>query len=124
MAERFTKPYLIDGAGHGQPLERIEYETPPYTESEVQGILRQHPELLAIDQLDPIFAPAVCIGREVRTDGGGNIDNLYVSPSGYVTIVETKLWKNPQARREVVAQILEYAKELRFQGTGHLRLFP
>ena len=87
MAERFTKPYLIDGAGHGQPLERIEYETPPYTESEVQGILRQHPELLAIDQLDPIFAPAVCIGREVRTDGGGNIDNLYVSPSGYVTIV-------------------------------------
>lgn len=30
-------------------------------------------------------------------------------PEGYLTIVETKLWRNPQARREVVAQIVEEA---------------
>jgi hypothetical protein len=29
-----------------------------------------------------------------------------------LTIVETKLWRNPEARREVVGQILDYAKEL------------
>lgn len=30
---------------------------------------------------------------------------------GYLTLVETKLWDNPQARREVVGQIVEYAKD-------------
>jgi hypothetical protein len=37
---------------------------------------------------------------------------LYTSPQGYLTLVETKLWRNPQARREVVGQIVDYAKEL------------
>jgi len=35
-----------------------------------------------------------------------------VSPNGYLTLVETKLWKNPEARREVVAQIIDYTKQL------------
>jgi len=35
-----------------------------------------------------------------------------ITPGGKIVIIETKLWKNPQARREVVAQILDYAKEL------------
>lgn len=30
---------------------------------------------------------------------------------GYLTLVEVKLWDNPQARREVVGQIVEYAKD-------------
>ena len=29
-----------------------------------------------------------------------------------MVIIETKLWRNPEARRKVVAQILDYAKEL------------
>ena len=42
----------------------------------------------------------------------GSIDNLYLSPQGYLTIVETKLWRNPEARREVVGQIIDYAREV------------
>jgi hypothetical protein len=42
----------------------------------------------------------------------GYIDNLFISADGYLTIIETKLWRNPEARREVVGQILDYAKEL------------
>lgn len=111
MPDRFTSPFIFDADHHGRALTRIEFGTPPFTEPEIQEILRLHPELLAIDQIDSLFSPAVCIGREVRA-GKGYIDNLYISPSGFITIVETKLWRNPQARREVVAQILEYAKEL------------
>lgn len=42
----------------------------------------------------------------------GPIDALFVSPSGGITIVEAKLWRNPQARREVVGQIIDYATAL------------
>jgi hypothetical protein len=34
------------------------------------------------------------------------------TPNGDLAIVETKLWRNPEARRKVVAQILDYANEL------------
>jgi hypothetical protein len=35
-----------------------------------------------------------------------------VTPSGLPVLVECKLWRNPQARHQVVSQILDYAKEL------------
>jgi hypothetical protein len=35
-----------------------------------------------------------------------------VTASGLPVIVESKLWRNPEGRREVVGQILDYAKEL------------
>lgn len=37
---------------------------------------------------------------------------LYVTPTGRLAVVEAKLWRNPEARRKVIAQILDYAKEL------------
>lgn len=54
----------------------------------------------------------VCIGREVPTPTSGIIDNLYLSTAGYVVVVETKLWRNPQSRREVLSQILDYVKDI------------
>lgn len=41
--------------------------------------------------------------------GSGPIDVLLVSSHGRIGIVETKLSYNPQKRREVVAQVLDYA---------------
>lgn len=40
------------------------------------------------------------------------IDNLLLIPQGYPTIVETKLWRNPEARRNVVGQLIDYAKDI------------
>jgi len=96
----------------GIPLKKIE-TTPggPRNEEWLQELLYHHPEILPIDEFDETFAPAIPIGREVRC-GSGLIDNLYISPSGCITIVETKLWKNPESHREVVAQILDYATKL------------
>ncbi len=49
--------------------------------------------------------------REVPT-GSGPLDLLYMNSKGYLTLVETKLWRNPEARRTVVAQIIDYAKRM------------
>jgi hypothetical protein len=53
-------------------------------------------------------------GKEVsvRAAGGITIDVLILSEFGRIGIIETKLAYNPEARREVVAQVLEYAVHL------------
>lgn len=61
--------------------------------------------------VEPVFAPLLPLGREVPTDAGP-IDLLYINPDGFLTVVETKLWRNPEARRQVVAQTRDYAKEI------------
>lgn len=42
----------------------------------------------------------------------GPIDAVYITPSGRLALLEAKLWRNPEARRKVIGQILDYAKEL------------
>lgn len=91
--------------------ERIPLSSKSFQEEWLQKLLEQSPQLLSVSEIDSIYSPLVCIGREVPTVAG-YIDNLYISPSGYLTLVETKLWRNPEARREVVGQILDYAKDL------------
>lgn len=39
----------------------------------------------------------------------GPIDNVLLTANGDIAIVEAKLWRNPVARRKVVAQALDYA---------------
>lgn len=51
--------------------------------------------------------------RELTVPGIGSVDVAFVSASGRVALVETKLASNPGNRREVVAQLLEYAVHLR-----------
>jgi hypothetical protein len=60
--------------------------------------------------------------KEVSAGDAGSIDLLLISESGRVGIVETKLSYNRGARREVVAQILEYAISL--SSVSHLPPIP
>ena len=48
--------------------------------------------------------------RELPTDAALSV--AYVSEQGLLSIVECKLWRNPEARRDAVTQILDYAKEI------------
>ena len=97
------------------PLRRRRLTVEPtgaaYDEDWLQQLLFQSPEVLPIGEIDESFAPAIPLCRELPTDAGP-IDLAYVSESGRLTLVECKLWRNPEARREVVAQILDYAKEI------------
>ena len=81
------------------------------SEADIQGLVHAHPECLPISEIDPMFASPVPICRELVTPAGA-IDNFMVTPSGLPVVVECKLWRNPEGRREVVGQILDYAKEL------------
>jgi hypothetical protein len=66
---------------------------------------------LPIAEIDAMFSGPGPICTELNTPAGP-IDNFMVTPSGLPVLVECKLWRNPEARREVVSQILDYAKEL------------
>ncbi len=92
-------------------LVRIPLNGKDFNEEWIQKLIHNNPEILPINEIEPSFSPLISIGREIATSAG-YLDNLFVSPDGYLTIVETKLWRNPEARREVVGQIIDYAKEL------------
>jgi hypothetical protein len=92
-------------------LRRLSPNDPSLAEDHIQEVVFDHPAVLPIEELDPTFAPAIPIGREIGTSVGA-IDALFVSPDGGVTVVEAKLWRNPQARRAVVGQIIDYATAL------------
>jgi hypothetical protein len=65
--------------------------------------------------------------KKERSVGVGNLDVLLLSESGRIGIVETKLAYNPEARREVLAQLLEYALYLpteNLPGGWHTRIRP
>ena len=82
-----------------------------FNESWIQERIFKHPKLLPIDEIEPVFGPLYPLCRELRTSAG-SLDVLYVNDRGFLTLVECKLWRNPEARRKVVGQILDYAQAL------------
>ena len=104
-------PVTIEPGGHTASLQRVVLTDRTIQEGWLQKLMFENPGVLPIEDIDPGFTPLVPIGREVPTPVGP-MDNLYISPQGLLTLVEAKLWRNPQARREVVGQILDYAKEI------------
>ncbi len=92
-------------------LKPVPYSERSYDEAWLQKLLFEHPQLLPAHELEPGFKRLVPVCRELPT-GAGPVDVLYVTADGFLALAETKLWRNPQARREVVAQIIDYAKDM------------
>jgi hypothetical protein len=67
---------------------------------------------MPVHELDPSYGRLFTVARELNVPGVGFIDVVLADERGRLVIIECKLWKNPQARREVVGQILDYAREL------------
>ena len=82
-----------------------------YNESYIQKLIYENPQILPISRIEPVYDSPVSLCREMPLKTG-YIDDIYINDEGFITIVECKLWKNPQARREVVAQIIDYAQAL------------
>lgn len=106
-----THPYVIQDEMAGSQLNEISPAEKRFDESWLQELLRRYPNLLPTAEIETIFSPLVPIGREVGT-AAGSIDNLFISHRGYLVLVETKLWRNPEARREVLAQAIDYSASL------------
>lgn len=82
------------------------------SEAKLQDLLFRYPEALPIADIDAAYARAIPICMELYLPSSGYADALYINHLGGITLTEFKLWRNPQARREVIAQILDYARVL------------
>ena len=89
-------------------------------EATLQELLFRYPEALPIAAIDAAYAGAVPICTELSLPAGF-ADALYINHLGRITLAEFKLWRNPEARREVIAQILDYAKDLASWGYEDLQ---
>src|ERR1035438_3071619 len=116
---QFGHTLLLSGFEAGSAAEKLERlhflkktsEPVPFDEAWLQRLIMQHPSLLPVDQIEPVFNTLVPICVELPTLSGF-VDNLFVTPAGDIALVECKLWRNPEARRKVVAQIIDYAREM------------
>jgi ribosomal protein L7Ae-like RNA K-turn-binding protein len=101
-----------------------------YTAEEVlQVLLTRYPDLLPGDQLDP-EAPRrwLLVAREMGVPGAEHeserwsLDHLFLDQDGIPTFVECKRATDTRARREVVAQMLDYAANgIEYWGMDRLR---
>ncbi len=97
------KILLVDG-DEVTPLNETKFTE----EGKLQDYLEEYPTLIPLADIVEGASDLLCIGREVPA-GPGWVDLLFIDKDGLLTIVETKLAKNPEARREVVGQVIEYA---------------
>ncbi|MBL8908864.1 MAG: hypothetical protein JNM20_19495 [Rhizobiales bacterium] len=111
------EPVIISADGSAVGLQRSLNDV-RLTENRLQDLVHRHPEILPIAEIEPAFTHPISVCRELRTQHGP-IDNLLITPEGNLIVVEAKLWRNPEARRKVVAQALDYASclfELDYEG--------
>ena len=111
--------------GEAKWLKRTSFggETGTRNETWLQDILFRHSDLIPIKDIALGTAGFVPICRELTIPKGGAsvyLDIFGLTPEGRPVLVECKLWRNPQARREVIAQILEYAALVRLWSYGDL----
>ncbi len=110
-----TTALWLDGEAAPRRLSRLAMAE-GRDESWLQALLHDHPELVPLQELEPGAGPFLPLCRELPLPRPGApvyLDLFGVTPQGRPVLVECKLWRNPQGRREVVAQILEYAALLR-----------
>jgi hypothetical protein len=81
-------------------------------EKELQDAIEKLPSLLnPISELNGQDYPLLILKREFGV-GSGSVDFLAVDQDGALYIIETKLAENPESRRAVIGQVLEYASNL------------
>jgi hypothetical protein len=103
---------LIEKSGGLEKAERVFLgDIKAKDEAWLRDTLFNNPEIIPTDEIDSAFGPLIPLCRELRTDAGP-VDAVFINERGRLTIVECKLWKNPQARREVVAQTLHYVSAI------------
>ncbi len=109
-------PYMSDEAIfllHGNDLTALA-ETKYPTEDILQKVLEDYPQLIAGFATTGGAGRLLLIRREMAVPGsegptGLSLDHLFVDEGGVPVLVEVKRSSDTRARREVVAQMLDYA---------------
>ena len=96
-------------------LESLQ-EAPFDAEADLQELVAEYPELLSGEQIDPNNPRRwIVVGREQGISdrvGAGNrwfVDHLLIDQDAVPTLVEAKRSSNPEIRRRIVGQMLDYA---------------
>ena len=118
MAER------IYSRGETGRLESLE-EEPFFTEDEIQALVADHPEVLDGEQIQPgdrrrwlLITREKGISESPQTGARWSVDHLIVDQDAIPTLVEVKRGANPEMRRTIVGQMLEYASHASTTWTG------
>ncbi len=118
--------YLLGDDPVAKPLSRLRCKDEA---RELQSLLLHNPGFLPSLQIDPEDPPQwLLIKNEMAVPGPATgqpnwlIDFLYVDHTATVTLVECKRYDDPRSRREVVAQMIEYAANgQHYWSAGHLQ---
>jgi hypothetical protein len=91
-------------------------ETGYVTEGVLQELLVKYPDLLPGDQIAPenprrwlLVAREMGVPGDVTETGRWSLDHLFLDQDGIPTFVECKRAEDTRVRREVIAQMLDYA---------------
>lgn len=78
----------------------------PIRKKWLQDLIFKNPAVLPMEEIDPAAGDVMPVARELglpSASGRVFLDLLAVTTRGRLMLVECKLWRNPQARREVTA---------------------
>jgi len=92
-------------------LKKIDDSSSYYTEDWLQNVIHNNPYTYPIENPLDNELKIISLGREINS-GAGYIDILLLTSDADIIIVETKLWRNPEKSRTVLAQVIDYAKEI------------
>src|SRR2546425_93721 len=99
-------------------------EQPYEAEALLQTLIAEHPEVLAGDASGEPGRAWLLVKREAGVAGAPDgsdrwsLDHLFLDQDGIPTLVEVKRSSDTRARREVVAQMLDYAAN----GSSHWKV--
>ncbi len=106
-----NNPHDVSNVSAANVKRLGQYQTDhEFNEDWLQDLIHTHPSLLPAKELEPMLDNLIPVCRELPCPSGF-LDNLYVTPDGYLVLAECKLWRNPESRRKVIAQIMDYAKD-------------
>ena len=122
MAERI---YLTTTDGNIEPLQEKAFDL----EDDLQALIAEHPELLDGEQMRPgdprrwlLISREKGIAEAAGEGARWTLDHLLVDQDARPTLAEVKRGWNPEIRRTVVGQVLEYAAHASVTWTaGELR---
>lgn len=81
-------------------------------EAHLQELLNDSPDLIPTQDISEGKSSIKLSVREIGLPGSGSTDIIGLDELGNIYLIETKLAKNPEVKREVIGQILEYASFL------------
>ncbi|MCC7355753.1 MAG: hypothetical protein IT330_18580 [Anaerolineae bacterium] len=118
---------FLVGSSEDSLLPMVETAYP--REDTLQTLLARYPDLLPGDQIDPedprrwlLVAREMGVPGDVTETGRWSLDHLFLDQDGIPTFVECKRASDTRGRREVVAQMLDYAANgIEYWGMDRLR---